>query len=196
MHLQHRLASQIQQMLFQVSFAVICNRYALYMSHLDITLIPLTVRIGIVMSSLMMLAMTLIMVVFSWGVHAEIVSKSNYLRSFMGNSRFSVVAGFLLWLMPRYIGKLVMDGAQKYDAVSQSWQTATESTPMEGNFTYFLAAKMPELEPGFCIAPFASTSDDFVDLVLLSDETRDELKNILCKAIQKGGHINEPKLEY
>ena len=49
MHLQQRLASQIQQMLFQVSFAVICNRYALYMSHLDITLIPLTVRIGIVM---------------------------------------------------------------------------------------------------------------------------------------------------
>ncbi|KAH8556629.1 ATP-NAD kinase-like domain-containing protein [Umbelopsis sp. PMI_123] len=138
-----------------------------------------------------------IMVVFSFGFHTQIVSKSNYLRPFMGNSRFSLVAGFLLWWMPQYGGRLVLDeGAQEYDAKQQNWRTVNGNTNIDGQYTYFLGSKMPELEPGFRIAPFASTSDDHVDLVLLRDGTSDELKSILYKAFQKGSHITEPKLEY
>jgi diacylglycerol kinase family enzyme len=138
-----------------------------------------------------------IMVVFSFGFHTQIVSKSNYLRPFMGNSRFSLVAGFLLWWMPQYGARLVLDeGAQEYDAEQQNWRTATDKTHIDGRYTYFLGSKMPELEPGFRIAPFASTSDEHVDLVLLRDGTSDELKSILYKAFSKGSHINEPKLEY
>ncbi|CAO3683206.1 unnamed protein product [Umbelopsis vinacea] len=138
-----------------------------------------------------------IMVVFSWGFHTQIVSKSNILRPFMGNSRFSLVAGFLLWWMPQYTGRIILDtGARQYDAKTQSWNNGTDNTSLDGNYTYFLGAKMPELEPGFRIAPFASTSDDYVDFILLRDGTRDELKSILYKAFQKGAHVNEPKLEY
>ncbi|KAI9289294.1 ATP-NAD kinase-like domain-containing protein [Umbelopsis sp. AD052] len=138
-----------------------------------------------------------IMVVFSFGFHTQIVSKSDYLRPFMGNSRFSLVAGFLLWWMPQYGGRLVLDeGAQEYNAEQQNWLTANDKTHIDGKYTYFLGSKMPELEPGFRIAPFASTSDEHVDLVLLRDGTSDELKSILYKAFAKGSHINEPKLEY
>ncbi|CAO3676311.1 unnamed protein product [Umbelopsis ramanniana] len=104
---------------------------------------------------------------------------------------------FLLWWMPQYGGRLVLDeGAQEYDAEQQNWRTATDKTHIDGRYTYFLGSKMPELEPGFRIAPFASTSDEHVDLVLLRDGTSDELKSILYKAFSKGSHINEPKLEY
>ncbi|GAB5587237.1 hypothetical protein Unana1_02137 [Umbelopsis nana] len=138
-----------------------------------------------------------IMVVFSWGFHTQIVSKSDYLRPFMGNSRFSVVAGFLLWWMPQYTGKLMLDaGAQQYKAETKTWYTETDQKSIDGQYTYFLGAKMPELEPGFRIAPFASTSDEYVDLVLLRDGTRDDLKSLLYKSFQKGAHVNEPKVEY
>lgn len=137
-----------------------------------------------------------IMVVFSWGFHAQIVSKSEYLRPFMGNSRFSLVAGFLLWWMPKYFGNIVLKGSKVLDAMSQTWTEATETAYMNGNYTYFLAAKMPELEPGFRIAPLASTTDDYVDLVLLKDGTSDDLKSAMYKAFNNGKHIYEPKLEY
>ncbi|KAG2186294.1 hypothetical protein INT43_002732 [Umbelopsis isabellina] len=137
-----------------------------------------------------------IMVVFSWGFHAQIVSKSEYLRPFMGNSRFSLVAGFLLWWMPRYAGNIVLKDSKLFDSKSQTWKEATETTFMNGNYSYFLAAKMPELEPGFRIAPLASTTDDYVDLVLLKDGSSDELKSALYRAFDNGNHIHEPKLEY
>lgn len=73
-----------------------------------------------------------LLVVMSWGFHAQIVSKARYLRYFMGNKRFSLVAMFLLKFLQQYEGDLVLKNAKQYDAESKLFKEFNEDVVLNG----------------------------------------------------------------
>ncbi|KAI8640624.1 ATP-NAD kinase-like domain-containing protein [Parasitella parasitica] len=139
-----------------------------------------------------------LLVVMSWGFHAQIVSKSRYLRYFMGNKRFSLVAMFLLKFLQQYEGELVLKDAKKYDHAKQEFdqQTSTTTTLKDDKFTYFIVSKQHSLEKGFRIAPFASPLSNDMDVVILRDADADSLTKASIAAFQGGGHVKSENVEY
>ncbi|KAI8878030.1 hypothetical protein K501DRAFT_288076 [Backusella circina FSU 941] len=140
-----------------------------------------------------------LLVVMSWGFHAQIVSKSRYLRYFMGNIRFSLVARFLLYFLKQYRGDMLIKNGARYDPDSDAFTPQNEDillTSNESPFTYFIASKQDSLERGFKIAPFASPLSLDMDLVLLRGATADTLMKASIEAFQGGAHVKSSNVEY
>lgn len=142
-----------------------------------------------------------LLVVLSWGFHAQIVSKARYLRYFMGNKRFSVVAMFLLKFLQQYEGELILKNAKKYDPESKLFVESENEILLDGNrpndgFTYFIVSKQHSLEKGFKIAPFASPLTNDMDLVVLRGADADILTKASMKAFQGGTHVESNNVEY
>lgn len=135
---------------------------------------------------------TRILVVMSWGFHAQIVSKSRYLRYFMGNQRFSLVAQILFLFLSQYTGELVMRGAKRYEPRNKAFlEEQSEIVIGEDQFTYFLISKQHSLERGFKIAPYASPSSPEMDVVMMRRASKEQLKAATIKVIQGGRHVDE-----
>lgn len=142
-----------------------------------------------------------LLVIMSWGFHAQIVSKSRYLRYFMGNKRFSLVAMFLLKFLHQYEGELVLKKSKKYNPELDQFVENENDVVLDGRqpnkgFTYFIVSKQPSLEKGFNIAPFASPLQDDVDVVVLRGVDADTLTKTSIEAFQGGGHVKSDKVEY
>ncbi|KAI9316264.1 ATP-NAD kinase-like domain-containing protein [Dichotomocladium elegans] len=139
-----------------------------------------------------------ILVVMSWGFHAQLVSKARYLQWFMGNERFSWVALWLLTFLRYHAGELTLcQNIQRYDRSSKQFrQHDDEVVIKDDRFTYFLAAKQPSLERGFPIVPFASPATDDIDVIIMRNVTKEQLKATTVKVIQGGLHVDEPCVEY
>ncbi|CAO3601203.1 unnamed protein product [Absidia cylindrospora] len=143
-----------------------------------------------------------IFVVASWGFHAQIVSKSRYLRYIMGNQRFSLVAMALLFFLHHYKGDVVLKQTRRYDRDTQGFVkdgtvTLSSSDPSQaGGFTYFLITKQAALEPGFCITPFASPFDQEMDVMCMRQATAEQLKTVAGLAFQGGKHVDHPAVDY
>lgn len=139
---------------------------------------------------------TRLLVVMSWGFHAQIVSKSRYLRYFMGNKRFSLVAMFLLKFLQQYSGELILKNAKKYNAELETFIDMEQDIVLNDEFTYFIASKQHSLEKGFKIAPFASPLKKEVDIVLLRRVDAETLTKASMEAFQGGIHVNSKHVEY
>jgi diacylglycerol kinase family enzyme len=140
---------------------------------------------------------TRLLVVMSWGFHAQIVSKSRYLRYFMGNKRFSLVAMVLLKFLQQYQGELVLRKAQKYDVDTQAFIHQEDDVVLDDKkFTYFIVSKQHSLEKGFKIAPFASALTQDMDIVLLREVDADALTQASIQAFQQGKHVDLANVEY
>jgi diacylglycerol kinase family enzyme len=143
-----------------------------------------------------------LLVVMSWGFHAQIVSKSRYLRYFMGNKRFSLVALFLLKFLQQYEGELVLKNAKKYNPELQKFNEEEETvlfdetTENKKGFTYFIVSKQHSLEKGFKIAPFASPLTNDMDVVVLRGANAETLTKASMEAFQGGTHVNSNHVEY
>lgn len=138
-----------------------------------------------------------LLVVMSWGFHAQIVSKSRYLRYFMGNKRFSLVAMVLLKFLQQYQGELILKRPQKYDIATQTFINQEDDVLLDDKkFTYFIVSKQHSLEKGFKIAPFASALTKDMDVVLLREADSDALTQASIQAFQEGKHVNLPIVEY
>ncbi|KAG2211459.1 hypothetical protein INT46_000283 [Mucor plumbeus] len=139
-----------------------------------------------------------LLVVMSWGFHAQIVSKSRYLRYFMGNKRFSLVAMFLLKFLQQYEGELVLKGAKKFNHEKEQFdeQLQTITLTNDKKFTYFIVSKQHSLEKGFKIAPFASPLTNDMDVVILRDADGDTLTKASIEAFQGGDHVKSENVEY
>lgn len=140
-------------------------------------------------------------VVFSWGFHAQVVSKSEWLR-FLGNARFSWTAQWLLALLWQYEGVVRLGGGgwgvQKFDHSKLDFVDVPGGTvEVDDRFTYFLCTKQAELEPGFRIMPFARADDRWIDVLYFRNGTRGQLMETAVKAFQGGKHLGECEfLEY
>ncbi|SAL94889.1 hypothetical protein [Absidia glauca] len=143
-----------------------------------------------------------VFVVVSWGFHAQILSKSRYLRYVMGNKRFSLVAMALLFFLHHYKGDVAMKQVRHYDRHTQAFdqedtQVVHLSSSANGaGFTYFLATKQASLEPGFNITPFASPFDLGMDVLCMRNATADQLKTVAGLAFQGGKHVDHPAVDY
>lgn len=139
-----------------------------------------------------------LLVVLSWGFHAQIVSKSRYLRYFMGNKRFSLVAMFLLTFLQQYEGEVVLKKATTYNKDDGGFDGPPHTMFLEKDdkFTYFVISKQHSLEKGFKIAPFASCLSDDMDVVILREADKDKLTEASMAAFQGGEHVKIPGVEY
>lgn len=142
-----------------------------------------------------------LLVVMSWGFHAQIVSKSRYLRYFMGNKRFSLVAMFLLRFLHQYEGELVLKESKKYNPELEQFVENEGDVVLDGRqpnkgFTYFIVSKQHSLEKGFNIAPFASPLTEDVDVVILRGVDADALTKASIEAFQGGVHVKSDTVEY
>ncbi|KAI9254262.1 major facilitator superfamily-domain-containing protein [Sporodiniella umbellata] len=138
-----------------------------------------------------------LLVVMSWGFHAQIVSKARYLQYFMGNRRFSLVAAGLLAFLQQYPGDLVLKQAVAYNKTTRAFSHSRDTlTLIDKPFTYFIASKQPSLEKGFDIAPFASPLNEDIDVVLLRQATAQQLTEASRQAFQQGKHVDLPSVEY
>ncbi|KAI9491806.1 ATP-NAD kinase-like domain-containing protein [Zychaea mexicana] len=133
-----------------------------------------------------------ILVVMSWGFHAQLVSKSRYLQPFMGNTRFSWVAMYLMTFLQQHQGELTMKDAQRYDATRKAFvHEAADVVLKDKPFTYFLVGKQHSMERGFKIAPFASPTTGEMDVVMMRGVSREELKAATIKVLDGGRHVEE-----
>ncbi|CAO3636901.1 unnamed protein product [Cunninghamella blakesleeana] len=146
-----------------------------------------------------------IFVVMSWGFHAQILSKSRYLRYIMGNKRFSLVALFLAIFLKQYQGDLILKGSelQKYDKTNKILAPLKDSyvhlssDDSRGGFTYFLTTKQSSLEPGFNITPLATPFDNELDIMIMRQATADHLKQVASLAFQgKQAHLQHDYVDY
>ncbi|KAI7899695.1 ATP-NAD kinase-like domain-containing protein [Cokeromyces recurvatus] len=138
-----------------------------------------------------------LLVVMSWGFHAQVVSKSRYLRYFMGNARFSWVAMYLLTFLKQYQGDLLLKNAKKYNRETHQFDGPKTTCMLDDKqFTYFVVSKQDSLEKGFRVAPFASPLTEEMDIIMLRNETRDKLTKVSLAAFQNGQHIDIEGVEY
>ncbi|KAI7863666.1 ATP-NAD kinase-like domain-containing protein [Spinellus fusiger] len=139
-----------------------------------------------------------ILVVLSWGFHAQVVAQAQAMDPALGNVRFAMVAMKLLENLQHTSGEVVMINARRYNRSEREFQTLQEGpTFVDGShgngFTYFLVSKQASLEPGFCITPFASHSSDEVDVLLIQQATAAQLTDISLKASQGGLHVDDDR---
>ncbi|KAI7860716.1 ATP-NAD kinase-like domain-containing protein [Circinella umbellata] len=132
-----------------------------------------------------------ILVVMSWGFHAQLVSKSRYLQPFMGNTRFSWVAMYLLLFLQQHQGELTMMDAQRYDSTRKEFVHEGQVELKDKPFTYFLVAKQDSMERGFKIAPFASPATEDMDVVMMRDVNKEQLKAATIKVLDGGRHVDK-----
>lgn len=139
-----------------------------------------------------------IMVVMSWGFHAQLVSKARYLKPFVDNRRFSWVAMWLLYFLRHYAGELTMSQVQRYNKETKEFDDIQQEIVVkDDNFTYFAVTKQASLERGFTITPFASPATEDMDIILMRDASKEQLQSATIKAIQGGKHVDEEEyVEY
>ncbi|CDH57606.1 hypothetical protein RO3G_16094 [Lichtheimia corymbifera JMRC:FSU:9682] len=139
-----------------------------------------------------------IMVVMSWGFHAQLVSKARYLKPFVDNRRFSWVAMWLLYFLQHYAGELTMSQVQRYNKETKKFDDIQEEIVIKDEkFTYFAVTKQASLERGFTITPFASPATEDMDIILMRDASKEQLQSATIKAIQGGKHVDEEEyVEY
>ncbi|KAI9257234.1 ATP-NAD kinase-like domain-containing protein [Phascolomyces articulosus] len=134
-----------------------------------------------------------ILVVMSWGFHAQLVSKSRYLQPFMGNTRFSWVAMYLLLFLQQHEGELTMIDAERYDPTRKEFVHEGQVELKDKPFTYFLVANQDSMERGFKIAPFATPEEETMDIVMMRDVNKEELKAATIKVLEGGRHVDDEK---
>lgn len=139
-----------------------------------------------------------IIVVMSWGFHAQLVSKARYLKPFVDNRRFSWVAMWLLYFLQHYAGELTMSQVQRYNKETKKFDDIQEEIVIKDEkFTYFAVTKQASLERGFTITPFASPATEDMDIILMRDASKEQLQSATIKAIQGGKHVDEEEyVEY
>lgn len=133
--------------------------------------------------------------VFSWGLHARIVSDSEKLRWF-GNRRFIMSAMANVLFRPLHYGKLEMLNAKKLDPVQKSFSSEIPQLSISGPFGYFLATKVTHLESIFPIAPYASLDDQYMDLILIPNSAKRSQISDFLKAVYKNQHTTLPYVQY
>jgi diacylglycerol kinase family enzyme len=142
-------------------------------------------------------------VVNSYGLHCATVYDSEEFRH-LGNERFRQAAMKNIENLKQYEGKLDLVGpVQAYDRTQRSLATLTtqgdkdngDTTSLPGPFTYLLITKQASLEPGFTPTPFASTSDEWMDILAVQNAGQSELLQMFG-ATATGQHVDQEKIEY
>ncbi|KAF7730695.1 hypothetical protein EC973_001644 [Apophysomyces ossiformis] len=145
---------------------------------------------------------TRLLVVMSWGFHAQIVSRARKMDHTLGNVRFAMAAKELMNPLVDYIGTVIAVNARRYIGKDAEGSDPQGFGPQEtvrwspGQFTYFLVTKQHSLERGFKIAPFASHSSEEMDVIILREATAEQLTTASIKAFQGGRHVEEKDAEY
>ncbi|KAG0294406.1 hypothetical protein BGZ96_001245 [Linnemannia gamsii] len=143
-------------------------------------------------------------VVNSYGLHCATVYDSDEFRH-LGNDRFRQAAMKNVENLKQYEGKLSFYGpTQRYNRGSSSLvdssldsniAEAAATLTLPGPFTYLLIAKQASLEPGFTPAPFAKTSDDWMDILAVQNVGQAEIMQMFGSTAT-GTHVNQDHVEY
>ncbi|KAF9572327.1 hypothetical protein EC968_010051 [Mortierella alpina] len=144
-------------------------------------------------------------VVNSFGLHCATVQDSEAFRS-VGNARFKISALKNVMWLKQYEARLELYGAvQRYDRTLHELVPAVDSATvpqdgpsvvLAGPFTYLMLTKQASLEPGFTPTPFASTSDDWLDILAVQNVGRGRILQILGAAANNGQHLDNAHVEY
>ncbi|KAF9120032.1 hypothetical protein BGW39_011729 [Mortierella sp. 14UC] len=148
-------------------------------------------------------------VVNSFGLHCSTVFDAEGYRS-LGNIRFKISVLKNIAFLKQHQAHVELFGpVQKYNrSLNQLVASDTSSTPsgqqqeqpsvtLPGPFTYLMLTKQPSLEPGFVPTPFASTSDEWLDILAVQDVGRGQILEILGDAVKEGRHVkHHDKVEY
>ncbi|GJJ75848.1 hypothetical protein EMPS_08206 [Entomortierella parvispora] len=137
------------------------------------------------------------MVVNSFGLHCATVYDSEEFRH-LGNDRFRQAAMKNIEHLKQYPATVTLKGTvQQYDRSTQSFVKAstTSMTTLSGPFTYFLITKQASLEPGFTPTPRASTSDEWMDVLAVTNVGQAEIMEMFG-ATATGEHIQQEKVQY
>ncbi|KAF9581216.1 hypothetical protein BGW38_001853 [Lunasporangiospora selenospora] len=141
-------------------------------------------------------------VVNSYGLHCATVYDSEEFRH-LGNERFRQAAMKNIETLKQYEGQLTLHGpGQRYDQTSrtlvqygQNLDAKAVATSLDGPFTYLLITKQASLEPGFTPTPFASTSDEWMDVLVVQNVGQQDILN-LFGSTSDGSHVDQKIVEY
>ncbi|KAG9324819.1 hypothetical protein KVV02_004692 [Mortierella alpina] len=137
-------------------------------------------------------------VVNSFGLHCATVYDAEEFRH-LGNERFRQAAMKNVENLKQYEGLLELHGpVQTYDRSSKSlglFSGGSGSLQLRGPFTYLLITKQASLEPGFTPTPFASTSDEWMDILAVQDAGQAEIMTMFG-GTPNGQHVEQEKVEY
>ncbi|KAG0209299.1 hypothetical protein BGX28_010402 [Mortierella sp. GBA30] len=150
-------------------------------------------------------------VVNSYGLHCATVYDAEEFRH-LGNERFRQAAMKNVENLKQYEGRLELQGPiQRYDRASKSLVTVDKddntilnkriadndhlSLSLPGPFTYLLITKQASLEPGFTPTPFASTSDEWMDVLVVQDVGKADIMTMFG-GTATGQHVGQEKVEY
>ena len=156
-------------------------------------------------------------VVFSWGLHASLVSMSDTVEYRQhGVKRFKMAAGKLLEEAHQYKAHIKIRRSRYSDWEDLVYQrsqdaeaTETSASHPTNTHAYILTTLVSNLEETFCISPSSSTSTSTnpyklsqkLRLVAIHppqppSTTGKEMTRILTLAYQDGAHISDPSVMY
>ncbi|KAF9952015.1 hypothetical protein BGZ72_006569 [Mortierella alpina] len=137
-------------------------------------------------------------VVNSFGLHCATVYDAEEFRH-LGNERFRQAAMKNVENLKQYEGLLELHGpVQTYDRPSKSLNLidgGRGTVQLLGPFTYLLITKQASLEPGFTPTPFASTSDEWMDILAIQNAGQAEIMTMFG-GTPNGQHVEQEKVEY
>ncbi|KAF8978143.1 hypothetical protein BGZ46_006778 [Entomortierella lignicola] len=140
-------------------------------------------------------------VVNSYGLHCATVYDSEEFRH-LGNERFLHAAMKNVENLKQYEGQLVFSGpVQSYDrsagglAPISNIDNNGTTLSLPGPFTYLLITKQASLEPGFTPTPFAKTSDEWMDVMVVQNVGKAEIMEMFGST-STGKHVEQKTVEY
>ncbi|KAG0051949.1 hypothetical protein BGZ83_003168 [Gryganskiella cystojenkinii] len=141
------------------------------------------------------------LVVNSFGLHCATVYDAEEFRD-LGNERFRKAAMKNVENLKQYPATVTLRGpVQTYDRSSKAL-TATSNTTnaaatvtLSGPFTYFMITKQASLEPGFTPTPFASTSDEWMDVLAVQNVDQAGIMQMFG-ATATGEHVQQDQVDY
>ncbi|KAF9436251.1 hypothetical protein BGZ76_004479 [Entomortierella beljakovae] len=136
-------------------------------------------------------------VVSSFGLHCVTVKDAERLR-FLGKGRFKISALKNIIFLKQYEGSITIHGPfQQYTRDRNEMVPESAITQrLPGPFTYLVLSKQKSLSPGFTPTPLAKTSDDWVDVLVVQNASRNEMIQVLRGAKKGGEHMRHEKVEY
>jgi len=144
------------------------------------------------------------LVVNSFGLHCATVYDAEEFRE-LGNERFRKAAMKNVENLKQYPATITLKGpVQTYDRSSKSLLASSLSSSssskeatvtLPGPFTYFLITKQASLEPGFSPTPFASTSDEWMDVLAVQNVGQAEIMTMFG-ATGTGQHVDQETVQY
>jgi diacylglycerol kinase family enzyme len=136
-------------------------------------------------------------VVFSWGLHASLVSMSDtaeYRKH--GIERFKIAAGELMKEPHAYHGRVSILPSAQHSSGSRDWTPLQHADKGIDEHSYILATLVSRLEATFVISPRSQPLSCNLRLVALPHLEAAELGKILGLAYQGGKHVEEKHVTY